>query len=217
MSLAFDRYIAEADGYLQCYDRNISYSPKTQREKCPYWKELFPARHSPEYDREELIVAFEDQPPDYPLVYLLTENELWARSQIWKSLIRYFHYHCMNRAASAQKRTLILFDQHSYIGYLPNLGIVASDLLLPGRGWGDDGPGVGLCSAYDIKVRAEHAMWERYDVTYFGYLATGVNLAGYGREPGSADFYKADDGDLAHLRANPPEMPNRFAASDAGE
>lgn len=211
MSLAFRRYIAEADGYLQCYDKHYTASPERLKRECPYFEEMFPARHLPGYDREKLIVMFEDQPPEYPLDYLLTEDELWARSQIWRSLVRFFHFHCIRKAASAQGRTLILFDRDSYIGYLPNLGIVDADIILPHlRGWGYDGPGVGLCSAYDIKVRAEYAMWERYDVTYFGYLANGVP-AGYEREPGSADFYEAK-GDLAGMRANPPEMPNRFAA-----
>ena len=56
-------------------------------------------------------------------------------------------------------------------------------------------------------------MWEYYDVIYFGYLATGVPPAGYGRITGSVDFTE----DLAAMRANPPEMPNRFAASSVGE
>ena len=211
MSLMFTRYIAEADGFLQCYDRYNSYSPKELRQKCPYLEELYPARHLPEYDREKLIVMFEDQPPEYPLDYLLTQDELWARGQIWRSLIRYFHFHCMRKAEEAQGRVLLLFDRVAYIGTLPNAiedDGFSSDLILPGRGWGGDGPGVGLCSAYDIKIRAEYVMWEYYDVIYFGYLATGVPPAGYGRIAGSVNFTE----DLATMRANPPEIPNRFAA-----
>ena len=216
MSLVFRRYIGEADGYLQCYDWHYTASSERLKRECPHFEELFPARHLPEYDREMLIVVFEDQLPEYPLDHLLTGDELWARSQIWRSLIRFFHYKCMDRAASAQGRTLVLFDRDRYIGYLPNLGIVDADIILPHlRGWGEDGPSVGLCSAYDIKVRAEHVMWERYDVHYFGYLANRVP-AEYGREPGSVAFYESD-GDLANLRANPPEMPNRFAAEGTGE
>ena len=76
MSLMFRRYIAEADGFLQCYSRHYMSSQKRLQQECHYFEELFPARHLPEYDREMLIVVFEDQPPEYPLDYLLTPDEV---------------------------------------------------------------------------------------------------------------------------------------------
>ena len=72
------------------------------------------------------------------------------------------------------------------------------------------GPNVGLCSAYDIKTRAEYEMWQ-YDLIYFGYLATGLLPDNPEIPPGSNDFTR----DLAAMRSNPPETPNRFAASNA--
>ena len=58
-------------------------------------------------------------------------------------------------------------------------------------------------------------MWE-YDLTYFGYLATGLLPDNDQIDPGSVNFYGAT-GDLAAMRSSPPEIPNRFAASSAGE
>ncbi|MXZ03637.1 MAG: hypothetical protein F4Y88_08225 [Chloroflexi bacterium] len=205
------RYIFKGNKFRECYSDNHNdyyYSQGNRlQDKCGF-VDLYPARHSPEYDRERLIVMFEDHPPSYAFEYLLTQDEIWARNQIWRSLIRLFHSACMRNAESTQGRVLY-FDSLIYVGHLPNsindwfhLGYT-----LPHQAyWGTDGPDVGLCSAYDIKTRAEYEMWD-YDLTYFGYLATGSPSAESDPKPGSVDFTQ----DLAAMRANPPEMPNRFA------
>ncbi len=207
------RYIFKGNKFRECYSDAQYNSINSQGEEGCGFVELYPARHLPEYDRERLIVTFEDQPPAYPFDYLLTQDELWARNQIWRSLIRYFHIACMHNAESTQGR-VFYFDGSTYIGHLPNsieswfhLGYT-----LPAAYWGTDGPDVGLCSAYDIKTRAEYEMWD-YDLTYFGHLAIGVPNADGDPKPGSLNFAA----DLRQMRANPPEMPNRFAASGAGE
>ena len=213
MSETRSRYIFQGNKMNECHSdfHNDSYYSQGNRlqEKCNFM-DLYPARHSPDYDREKLIVMFEDQPPEYPFDYLLTEDELWARNQIWRSVIRYYHYQCMRRAESEAGRVLY-FDRGSYIGHLP--GIIDNWLQfddIPPYYWGSDGPDIGLCSAYDIKTRSEYFMWG-YDSVYFSALATGWVLSN--ADPGSNDFA----GDLAAMRANPPEIPNRFAASGAGE
>ncbi len=201
---AYTRYVFQGNKMNECYYDFVNYSGRHWPQECDL-VDLYPARHSPDYDREKLIVMFEDQPPEYPFDYLLTQDELWARDQIWRSLIRYFHFQCMRRAESEQGR-VFYFDSYTYIGHLPNSieSWFHFGLTLPPYYWGTDGPDVGLCSSFDIKTRAEYEMWE-YDRTYFGYLATGRLL--YNADTGSLNF----DSDLAAMRADPPEMPNRFA------
>ena len=205
MSETRSRYIFQGNKMNECHYEK-TYSNDKWRE-CGL-VDLYPARHSPDYDREKLIVMFEDQPPEYPFDYLLTEDELWARNQIWRSVIRYYHYQCMRRAEVEAGRVLY-FDRGSYIGHLPDTIVNWWQFDdIPPYYWGSDRPDIGLCSAYDIKTRSEYFMWG-YDSVYFSALATGWVLSN--ADPGSNDFA----GDLAAMRANPPEIPNRFAASSA--
>ena len=212
ISEAHSRYIFQGNKFREChadFHSNSYYSQGTRlQEKCDFM-DLYPARHSPDYDREKLIVLFEDQPPEYPFDYLLTQDELWARDQIWRSLVRFFHLACIDNAESTEGRVLYFDDRGAYIGHLPNVidSWFSLGHTLPAAHWGTDGPNVGLCSAYDIKIRALHEMWE-YDLIYFGYLATGLLPDNREIRPGSNDFTQ----DLAAMRSNPPESPNRFAA-----
>ena len=202
MSETRSRYIYRGNKMNECYYDKKHYNIG----ECDL-VDLYPARHSPDYDREKLIVMFEDQPPEYPFDYLLTQDELWARNQIWRSVVRYYHYQCMRRA-EAEAGRVWYFDRGSYIGHLPNA--IDSDWYveddIPPYYWGSDEPDIGLCSAYDIKTRSEFFMWG-YDSVYFSALATGWVYSN--ADPGSLDFAF----DLRDMRANPPEIPNRFAAS----
>lgn len=162
-------------------------------------QELYPERYKAGYDRKYLIKMIEQNVPKYPFVYMLTDDQVWVRNQIWKSLIRNYYWKCVDYQTRLKGR-IIKFESKDYIGFIPELtGAWYWDDSFSPSDWNSDLIDA-MCSAYGIKGMAEEIMWKRYDTGYFVNLAIGFPTLLPNQIPLGAEF----DNDLINLRNNPP-------------